>query len=97
MGWTYNTANPDAETNAPTIAAVGVVFTSLSFILVALRIYVRAFMVKNLGAGRLCLARTDILDERILIYLRTDDWIIVPTWFMSFGFLIVTLLRELLL
>ena len=51
MGWTYNTANPDAETNAPTIATVGIVFTTVSFLLVVLRFYVRISLVKAFGAG----------------------------------------------
>ncbi|TVY18528.1 hypothetical protein LARI1_G004162 [Lachnellula arida] len=50
MGWTYNTLNPHAETNASTIAAVGIVFTTASFIIICLRIYVRGFMIKALGA-----------------------------------------------
>lgn len=53
MGWTYNTVNPDAETTAPTIAAVGITLTSLSFLVVALRVYVRTFIVKAFGAGKL--------------------------------------------
>jgi hypothetical protein len=32
MGWTYNTLNPNAETNAPTITAVGVAFTTISLV-----------------------------------------------------------------
>ncbi|RFU29544.1 hypothetical protein B7463_g6796, partial [Scytalidium lignicola] len=49
MGWTFNTANPNAETNAPTIVAVGIVFTSFALIAVCLRMYVRAFMIKAVG------------------------------------------------
>ncbi|RFU28978.1 hypothetical protein B7463_g7354, partial [Scytalidium lignicola] len=49
MGWTFNTANPDAETNAPTIAAVGITFTAFSFIIVCLRMYVRGFLIKAVG------------------------------------------------
>lgn len=50
MGWTYNTENPDAVTNAPTIAAVGITFTTVSFFVVALRVYVRGWMIKAVGA-----------------------------------------------
>ena len=53
MGWTYNTANPHAATNAPTIAAVGITFTTLSFIVVCLRMYVRGWMIKAIGTGEL--------------------------------------------
>ncbi|TVY40006.1 Satratoxin biosynthesis SC1 cluster protein [Lachnellula subtilissima] len=49
MGWTYNTLNPHAETDAPTIAAVGVTFTTASFIIICLRMYVRGFMIKAVG------------------------------------------------
>jgi hypothetical protein len=52
MGWTYNTVNPDASTNAPTIAAVGIAFTIISFIVVCLRMYVRTQMIKAIGAGK---------------------------------------------
>jgi len=51
MGWTYNTLNPNAETNAPTITAVGVAFTTISLVTVLLRFYVRAFMIKKIGTG----------------------------------------------
>ncbi|KAL3426781.1 integral membrane protein [Phlyctema vagabunda] len=49
MGWTFNTVNPDADTNAPTITAVGVSFSVLSLIFVCLRMYVRGFMIKAIG------------------------------------------------
>lgn len=52
MGWTYNTVD-DAATNAPAIAAVGITFTTLSFVVVALRMYVRGWMIKAIGAGEL--------------------------------------------
>jgi hypothetical protein len=54
MGWTYNTVNPNAETNAPTIAAVGISFTTLALILVSLRMYVRLWMIKATGLGKSC-------------------------------------------
>ena len=52
MGWTYNTVNPNAETNAPTIAAVGIAFSTLSLIVLCLRMYVRFFMIKAVGMGK---------------------------------------------
>lgn len=58
MGWTFNTINPNAETNAPTIAAVGISFTTLSLVMVCLRIYVRKYIVKAVGIGRLVLSKT---------------------------------------
>ncbi|KAH8596903.1 hypothetical protein B0O99DRAFT_508895 [Bisporella sp. PMI_857] len=73
MGWTYNTVNPNAETNAPTIAAVGISFTTLALILVSLRMYVRLWMIKATGL---------------------DDWVIVFTWFMSCGFMVVTIVQS---
>lgn len=51
MGWTYNTVNPDAKTSAPIIAAVGITFTTVSFVVVALRMYVRGWMIKAIGIG----------------------------------------------
>ena len=56
MGWTYNTLNPDAETSAPVIAAVGVTFTTVSFMVVALRMYVRGWMIKAIGIGEISTA-----------------------------------------
>jgi len=73
MGWTYNTTNPDAETNAPTIAAVGITLTTLSLILIILRMYVRTKIIRAIGA---------------------DDWVILPTWICSCGFMVVTILRK---
>ncbi|KAH8654953.1 hypothetical protein BGZ60DRAFT_568081 [Tricladium varicosporioides] len=49
MGWTYNTTDPNAATNAPTIAAIGITFTTVSLLVVCLRIYVRGWIVKALG------------------------------------------------
>jgi hypothetical protein len=51
MGWTFNVVNPDAATNAPTIAAVGIVFTVLSALVVSLRLYVRSSIVKKISVG----------------------------------------------
>ena len=68
--------NPNAETNAPTIAAVGISFTTLSLILVCLRFYVRQFMVKAVGKGKL---PND--GDRILAANKwVDDWTIAFTW-----------------
>jgi len=52
MGWTHNTVNPDADTNGPTIAAIGITFTTVSLLAVVLRMYVRLFMIKAAGAGK---------------------------------------------
>jgi hypothetical protein len=51
MGWTLNVVNPDAATNASTIAAVGIVFTVLSALVVSLRLYVRSSIVKKISIG----------------------------------------------
>lgn len=53
MGWTYNTVDPNAVTNAPEITAVGVTLTVLSLIVVCLRLYVRRFMINAVGIGML--------------------------------------------
>ena len=52
MGWTFNTDSPDAVTSGPTIAAVGITLTTLSFIVICLRTYVRGWVVKAIGIGR---------------------------------------------
>lgn len=52
MGWTFNTVNPDAPTYGPTITAVGIAFTTVSLIVVCLRMYVRGCMIKALGVGK---------------------------------------------
>ena len=51
MGWTFNTDSPDATTSGPTIAAVGIALTTLSLIVVCLRMYVRGWIVKAVGTG----------------------------------------------
>jgi hypothetical protein len=77
MGWTFNAVNPDAVTNAPAIAAVGIVFTVLSALVVSLRLYVRSSIVKKIIIGR-----CSQLGIALLFYLIgiSDDWIIVVTW-----------------
>ncbi|KAG4443064.1 hypothetical protein IFR05_001460 [Cadophora sp. M221] len=47
MGWVYNSVNPDAATNSPTILGVGVFLTILSLSIVSLRLYVRARIVRT--------------------------------------------------
>ncbi|KIM93489.1 hypothetical protein OIDMADRAFT_96199, partial [Oidiodendron maius Zn] len=49
MGWTFNTDSPDAVTSGPAIAAVGITLTTLSFIVICLRTYVRGWVVKAIG------------------------------------------------
>ena len=84
MGWTYNTLNPDAKTSAPVIAAVGITFTTLSFMVVALRMYVRGWMIKAIGIGETSTALEEgkgcFTDEP-----DVDDWIIVVTWVSFLG------------
>jgi hypothetical protein len=54
MGWTYNTKDHVAN-DGPQITAVAIVFTTMSFLVLMLRFYVRACMVKAVGAGTLYL------------------------------------------
>ena len=75
MGWTFNVANPDAATNAPTIAAVGIVFTVLSALVVSLRLYVRSSIVKKISIGEF-----PVGDGKFYLIGISDDWIIVATW-----------------
>ena len=50
MGWTYNT--PDGvPNNGPHITVICILFTVASFIMLSLRMYVRACMIKTVGAG----------------------------------------------
>ncbi|KAK3988363.1 hypothetical protein QBC44DRAFT_104642 [Cladorrhinum sp. PSN332] len=49
MGWTYNTADPDAPTIGPLITGVSTALTFLSLITVCLRIYVRVSLIKAFG------------------------------------------------
>jgi hypothetical protein len=50
MGWTYNTAD-DVENRGPQITAVAIVLTSASLGISLLRLYVRVWMIKAIGAG----------------------------------------------
>jgi hypothetical protein len=54
MGWTYNTADPDAPTMGPVISQVAVILTAVSLIMVLLRAYVRFGMIKAAGIGKTC-------------------------------------------
>jgi hypothetical protein len=51
MGWTFNTPD-NTPSDGPQITAIAIVFTSLSFIALALRLYVRVWLVKAVGAGK---------------------------------------------
>jgi hypothetical protein len=51
MGWTFNVVDADVATDAPTIAAVSIVFTVLSALIVSLRLYVRGSIVKTICIG----------------------------------------------
>ncbi len=81
MGWTFNVVNPDAATNAPTIAAVGIAFTVLSALVVSLRLYVRSSIVKKISIGE-C-SQFGLVPCELYLIGRTDDWIIVGTWVTS--------------
>ena len=52
MGWTYNTRD-DTPSDGIQITAIAIVFTSLALVALILRLYVRAWLVKAVGAGRL--------------------------------------------
>ncbi|KAH3907540.1 hypothetical protein HBI56_159650 [Parastagonospora nodorum] len=49
MGWTYNTAD-DIANDGPQITAVAIVLTSASLSILLLRMYVRVWMIKAVGA-----------------------------------------------
>jgi hypothetical protein len=50
MGWAYNTPD-DAANDGSHITAVAIVFTTVSFLVLSLRVYVRGCMIKATGAG----------------------------------------------
>lgn len=52
MGWTYNTADNVAN-DGPLISMVAIVFTTLSLAILLLRFYVRGYMIKSFGVGKL--------------------------------------------
>ncbi|KAI1047851.1 hypothetical protein LB505_012265 [Fusarium chuoi] len=49
-GWTYN-APSGSPTDGPQITSIAVVFTAVALLTVLLRVYVRGFMLKSVGAG----------------------------------------------
>lgn len=51
MGWTYNVPN-GTPTNGPSLAAIALTFTSVAFVLVSLRTYVRTSLIKAAGWGK---------------------------------------------
>lgn len=78
MGWTYNTAD-NVPTEGPHIAAIAIIFTAASLVVLSLRLYVRGWMIKTIGPGTcipgsLCL--TIITDFGSL----TDDVVLGFTW-----------------
>ena len=52
MGWTYNTAHTVAN-DGPLISIVAITFTALSLAMLLLRFYVRGYMIKAVGVGKL--------------------------------------------
>ena len=78
MGWTYNTAD-NVPTEGPHIAAIAIIFTIASFVVLSLRLYVRGWMIKTIGPGTCIpggLRLTIIADFGSL----TDDVILGFTW-----------------
>lgn len=71
MGWTFNTANPDAPTDGPQIVAVAVIMTTLALTTVILRVYVRCVMLNAFGTGKQPLI-SDHLPPTFLIALAYD-------------------------
>jgi hypothetical protein len=69
MGWTFNTDSPDATTTGPTIAAVGIALTTLSLIVICLRMYVRGWVVKAIGVGE-CLPFLQIETKYLTGWVR---------------------------
>jgi len=50
MAWAYNTSDQAANVG-PQITAIAIMFTTLSLLVLSLRLYVRGRMIKAIGAG----------------------------------------------
>jgi len=50
MAWAYDTSD-QAVNVGPQITAVAIIFTTLSLLVFSLRLYVRGWMIKAIGAG----------------------------------------------
>lgn len=62
MGWTYNT--PDGVANdGPRITAVAIVLTTVSLSSLLLRLYVRGYMLKAVGAGEWFTRHLSLTDQ----------------------------------
>jgi hypothetical protein len=49
MGWHYNVPDATVQTTAPTLVGVGIAMTTLSFLIVSLRCYVRLWLLQKFG------------------------------------------------
>lgn len=75
MGWAYNTPD-DAATNGPHIAALAIILTVASLLILSLRLYVRGWMIKTIGPGTYPNSFISLNTANVPI----DDWILVVTW-----------------
>lgn len=75
MGWAYNTPD-DLETDGPHIAALAIILTVASLLILSLRLYVRGWMIKTIGAG----TYHDSLIQLNSANVRIDDWTLIVTW-----------------
>lgn len=80
MGWTYNTPE-GTPTEGPQITAITTTFTGFSLILVCLRTYVRGWIVKAFGHGKL-IQPTTLLE---MLNFSLDDWMIMVSWVCSYS------------
>lgn len=77
MGWTYNTPD-DVANDGPQISAIAIAFTILSLSILALRLYVRVWMVKAVGAGELF--PLHFVNRVAILTLSPDDYVLIFTW-----------------
>lgn len=73
MGWTYNTADPNAPTMGPTITGVAAALTAISLLTVCLRMYVRFSLIKAPGVDDWIIMTTWVSS------LMQQDWTLAGT------------------
>jgi hypothetical protein len=79
MVWTYNTADGVAN-DGPQITAVAIALTSASLGTLLLRLYVRVWMIKAIGAGIYGDPQTSLHTQLTILLQHVDDWVLIFTW-----------------
>ncbi len=82
-GWVFNTGDNDPKSTGLEITIIAIVLTTLSFLCLSLRLYVRFFMVKATGAGqyrRILPLLLTIGGNLTNTIQYTDDWLAIISW-----------------